>query len=76
MFVLYGFLLFATTYNTVNYIFGSSRYRNFHIAYFYMLVYLVVLLRLVWLSLMLYVINNSEKYLNEEGSALAPGSMK
>ena len=65
MFILYGVLLFAATYNTISFIFGSSRYQNFHITYFYVLVYLVVFLRLSWISLILYVINNSDDYLYE-----------
>ena len=63
MFILYGFQLFVATYNTYCFVFGSNKYQNFHITYFYVLVYLVVLLRLVWLSLILVVINNYSVYL-------------
>lgn len=62
MFSFYGFLLLVATYNTIRFVFGSSRYQNFHITYFYILVYLVVFLRLAWLSMMLYVVNNSSDY--------------
>ena len=62
MFILYGLLLLATTYNTVKFVFGSSRYQNFHITYFYVLVYLVIILRLGWLSLILYVADNEDEY--------------
>ena len=63
MFILYGFLLFVASYNTYCFVFGSNRYQNFHITYFYVLVYFVVILRLLWLSLILFVINNYSEYL-------------
>ena len=66
MIILYGFLLFVATYNTYCFVFGSNRYQNFHITYFYVLVYLVVILRLLWLSLILYVIDNNSSYLTFE----------
>ena len=75
MFILYGFLLFVATYNTYCFVFGSNRYQNFHITYFYVLVYLVVILRLLWLSLILYVINNDSQYLGQVKDKKHGGTM-
>ena len=62
MFVSYAVLMFAAVHNTVRFGFGSNRYQNFHITYFYVLVYLVILFRVSWLSLILYVANNYRDY--------------
>lgn len=58
MFVMYAILLAAATHNTARFIFGRERPKNFHINYFYILVYSVIFLRIVWLSLIIVYVNN------------------
>ena len=66
MFAVYAFLLSAATYNTIRFVFGSSRYQNFHITYFYVLVYLVIALRVMWLAVLVYLVDNSADYIDVE----------
>ena len=53
MFVMYAVLLTAALHNTYRFIWKSERYKNFHITYFYLLIYMIIILRVTWLSLML-----------------------
>ena len=66
MFVMYAILFAAAVHNTVRFLSQGERYKNFHITYFYVLVYLVIILRIVWLSFILDAISmypdSSEKY--------------
>ena len=59
MFAMYACLTLATLYNTVRFLFKERRYKNFHIAYFYLLVYCIIALRTLWLSLILAVVNDN-----------------
>ena len=58
MYTLYGILLLAAVHNTIRYVVAEQRYRNFHIAYFYVLVYLIVWLRVLWLTMILIVVRS------------------
>ena len=45
MFVMYAALIAAAIHNTVRFVFPNQLYKNFHIASFYILVYLVIIIR-------------------------------
>ena len=60
MFVMYLLLIVAATHNTVRFVLRDYRFRNPHIAMFYVLVYLVCILRIVWLILILKALVPSE----------------
>ena len=53
MFVMYTLLIVAATHNTVRFVLRDYRFRNPHIAMFYVLVYLVCILRIIWMILIL-----------------------
>ena len=56
MLVLYVVLAAAATFNTFRFVIGGRRYKNFHIAFFYLLVYIVIILRFLWLCVILAVV--------------------
>ena len=55
MLALYTVLFAAALHNTIRYIILEKRYQNFHIAYFYVLVILCTIVRVLWLALILRV---------------------
>ena len=59
MFIMYVILFAAATHNTVRYIWGGiALYKNFHLTYFYCMVYIVILLRIAWYILILVAIRD------------------
>ena len=58
MFVMYAILLAAAIHNTVRFVFTNGRYKNFHIASFYLLVFLVILIRVAFYSIILALVVN------------------
>ena len=58
MLFFYGLLFLVAVHNTVRYVLWEKRYQNFHISFFYVLVYLIILLRVIWLSAILNVVNH------------------
>ena len=50
MFGFYVILLSATIHNTARFVVKNYRYQNVHILYFYILVYLIIVVRVIWLS--------------------------
>ena len=58
MFVFYGILFAASTHNTARFVVRNYRYQNLHILYFYILVYLITVLRVVWLALIYSEVKN------------------
>ena len=55
MYCFYAVLLAAIIHNIVRFVIGQKRYRFFHIAYFYILVTLVVVVRVIWFSFIFIV---------------------
>ena len=58
---MYTLLIVAATHNTVRFVLRDYRFRNPHIAMFYVLVYLVCILRIVWLILILMALVPTEE---------------
>jgi len=56
MLVLYLVLFATATFNTARFVIGGRRYKNFHIAFFYLLVYIVIILRFLWICAILVVV--------------------
>ena len=50
MYCLYAVLLAAIMHNIVRFVIGQKRCRFFHIAYFYTLVPMVVIVRIIWFT--------------------------
>ena len=53
MYVSYALLLAFLVHNVVRFVVMQKRYRFFHIAYFYILVTFIVIMRVAWFSLVL-----------------------
>ena len=51
------FLLAAVTHNIVRFVILQKRYLNFNIAYFYVLVPLIIIVRVTWFSLIFHLTN-------------------
>ena len=66
MFLMYFILFAAAIHNTIRFIFLNRRFKNFHIIYFYVLVYMVIFLRIAWLSLIIRVVNEYSDSWKEE----------
>ena len=62
MFVLYALVLALLVHNTVRFIWKSDQLRSMPVMMFYILIFLVVMLRVAWLSIIL-------KISDEEGGA-------
>jgi hypothetical protein len=65
MLVLYVVLFVAALHNAIRYVVIGKRFGNFHITYFYVLVFLCLIARILWLSLILCVVflnDNQETY--------------
>lgn len=58
MYVFYAILIVGIAHNVALYLIGQRRCKCLHIAYFYILTILIVALRLVWFSMILYVTCN------------------
>ena len=58
MFAFYVILLAAAIHNTVRFVIRNHRYQNIHILYFYILVYLIIVARVVWLSVIYFMVKN------------------
>ena len=58
MIVFYSILFSAAMHNTIKFVVKDSRGKNFHITYFYVMVYLIILVRVTWLSMMLHEVVN------------------
>ena len=58
MLVLYALLFAVVSHNTVRFVWREDRHKNFYIMYFYLLVYVIVVLRVTWLILILCVTSN------------------
>ena len=59
--IMIGFyvVLFAVAvHNTTRYVLRDARGKNFHITYFYVMVYLIISVRVTWLSLILNTVRN------------------
>ena len=57
MYICYVFLLAAVTHNIVRFVILQKRYLNFNIAYFYVLVPLIIIVRITWFSLIFHLTN-------------------
>lgn len=55
MFFCYAGLLGVLLHNIIRFVYMQRRYRFFHIAYFYMLVTLIVLMRVIWFAFILII---------------------
>ena len=53
---MYILLLSTVAYNTLKFVIRGDKYKNFYITYFYMLVYIIVALRMTWLTLIIWVV--------------------
>ena len=53
MFVMYAVLLTAALYSSYRFFNKQEPYNKLHIIIFYLLVYMIIILRVTWLSLML-----------------------
>ena len=74
---IYILLLIVAVHNTLKFVFRDERGKNFHIVYFYALVYLISVARVTWLSLILYVVINKYDFLsNGPQSTLIDNKMK
>ena len=60
MFVLYTILIAAAIHNTIRIVLKEERYKSIHMASFYILVYLVAILRVIDISLILSVVINND----------------
>ena len=58
MFAFYVILLAAAIHNTFRFVIRSYRYQNVHILYFYTLVYLIIITRVLWLSVIYQMVKN------------------
>ena len=57
-------ILFAVAvHNTTRFVLKDARGKNFHITYFYVMVYLIIIVRVTWLSL---ILNTARNYDEEE----------
>ena len=54
--VAYGILLAFALLNTVKFVIRQRRFENLHISYFYVLVYLIIVVRVMWLSFIIAVV--------------------
>ena len=52
---LYAILLVLAVHNTIKFLIKERRYENLHLSYFYVLVYLIIFVRVTWLSLIIIV---------------------
>ena len=66
MIIFYAILLAAAIHNTIKFVLKDSRGKNFHITYFYVMVYLIISVRVTWLSMMLSFVINYEQSYSEE----------
>ena len=55
MFALYAILMFMVVHNVVKYVIGQQRFKFFHIVYFYILVFTIILTRVTWFAMILNV---------------------
>ena len=55
MFALYAILIGATIHNIVRFVIRQKRWKSFHIAYFYVLVPFIIIVRLSWFTSILVV---------------------
>ena len=55
MFIFYAVLIFAIVHNVAKYLVAQRRYKSLHIAYFYILAVLIIILRLVWFTMIFLV---------------------
>jgi len=53
MLIIYTMLIAAVLHNTIRYVVIGKRFKNFHITYFYVLVSLCIIFRVMWLSFIL-----------------------
>ena len=59
-------ILFAVAvHNTTRFVLKDARGKNFHITYFYVMVYLIIIVRVTWLSLILNTVRNYDEELQE-----------
>ena len=58
MLVFFTLLLVAALHNTIKFVLKDARGKNFHITYFYLIIYLIIAVRMSWLSLILNVVSN------------------
>ena len=56
MLVFYAILVICALHNTVRFVLCEGRYRNFHISFFYALVFAICICRVTWLCLILKVV--------------------
>ena len=61
MIFLYIVLMAAAIHNIVQFVYKQRRYRFFHIAYFYILLPLIIVMRMVWFAMILSL---TYKYIN------------
>lgn len=55
MYLMYALVLSAAIHNIVRYLYRQHRFKYFHIAYFYVLVVSITLVRLTWFTIIFYV---------------------
>ena len=60
MYALYALLSFATLHNLIRFVIGQRRYKFFHIAYFYILCILIILARVIWFTMILDYLHQTE----------------
>ena len=58
MIVLYATMFSIAVHNTTRFVLKDARGKNFHITYFYVMVYLIIIIRVTWLSLILNTVLN------------------
>ena len=61
MIFLYVVLMAAAIHNIVQFVYKQRRYRFFHIVYFYILLPLIIVMRMVWFAMILSL---TYKYIN------------
>ena len=62
MLFCYLLLSIATCHNVVRFVIKQRRYKFFHIVYFYILVALIILTRVVWFAFMLQDVEAGSKF--------------
>ena len=63
--VMYGILLAFTILNTVKFVYKQRRFENLHISYFYVLVYMIIAVRVMWLSFIIAVVRQYDDRIAE-----------
>ena len=67
MYICYAILIAAITHNIVRFVILQKRYLNFNIAYFYVVVSMIVIVRVTWFSLIFHSIYQNYAPIPEGG---------